>query len=353
MPFSKNKGIGNGGAAVSNWIDDGNVLYPKKNRGIANASKTIDKQLRIYALSGIDTLDQSHLTFDGASVLSDQWQSVTAGITGALSKVSVQNGSGITATNCVVTIYEGISSSGNVIAQESGLSFPHSVLIDVPLTIKPHLLNTDIFTIGVVGDNFDWHINTTGGYPGGSFKGTSSDAVFRTYIDTGSELALTDSGILLYTGKELNLANIPLSLYNLSAQQPAVTGDGTIYTMFWDNKNVDHGGNYNPGTGIFTVDVSGFYEIGINSLLGGIGSSHTAGFLYVITTANNYRPYVGNPANERNVSTNRLAINKTIRTYLAATDTVQCQLQVNGTAKTVSLDVVNVSNFYVKLLSTA
>lgn len=323
------------------------------NAAIGNVNDLSGKVLRWKAASGNETLDQSQLNSDGASGLPDQWQSVTNGISGYLSKVTVKNGSGVLATNCTVTIYKGISSSGPIIAQETGISAAHGVLTDVPITIKPHFLNTEIFTIGVSGTNWAWDINTAGGYAGGSYKGLAADAVFRTYVDVGYNLEFSNTGELLYSGQDLNLSGIPLVIAELSTQQDDKTGDGTLYPIIFDDDSaVNHNGDYNPATGIFTARVTGIFKVAPQVYLRAIGAAHTGGIVYINTTSQSLRIYQGNPANEAD-SAGNLSVNGSASLKLSATDTVQIQAVVSGGAKTVDIGIIGISQLSIKLESTS
>lgn len=321
-----------------------------KTFGSGNIAATTSK-FRLNVDSGIDTLDQSYTPiWDAAAGATPQWQSITPGLSGSLTKVSIENASGIGATNCTVSIFEGIGINGRLIAQETGISAAHNVLTDVPITTPPEVLSTSVITMQVSGTDWAWGIKTVGGYGGGSYKGGSSDAVFRTYVDTGYNFEFTSGGSLLYDAPALNLSGIPLVLANVSSQVNDVTGDGTLVTLPCDNEIVDHGNRYNNVTFIFTATETGIYEVNPQLWLRAIAAAHTAGVVYITTTSDSYRIYQGNPNNEKGTG-NDFAINSKIMTKLTATDTVQCQFAISGGTKTVDIGVIGTTQLAIKLIS--
>jgi len=73
----------------------------------------------------------------------------------------------------------------------------------------------------------------------------------------------------------INLPEVVLKAY-LSTNTGAVTGDGTLYTVVFDIKEIDNSDSYNASTGIFTVPVSGNYYIkySINYLAQASGATY-------------------------------------------------------------------------------
>ena len=302
--------------------------------------------------SGISALDQSQLIQNGSSAAADQWQSITPGVAGYLDKVAIENRSGVTATGVIVSAYDGIGSGGALLAQETGITINHGELKEVIFTTKAFRDKSQQYSIGVSGANWGWGINTAGGYPGGTFKGTASDAVFKTFVDIGSGVILDSTGTIFnVSSQSLNLSNIPLVLANVSAQVDDVTGDGTLVTLPCDNVTYNHGGDYNNLTFIFTARVTGMYEINPQAWLRTVVATHTTGILYITTTSQSIRIYQGNPANERDVSDD-LSINGSVKVKLFATDTVECQVVIAGNPKSVDIGIVGVTQLAINLIST-
>jgi hypothetical protein len=250
--------------------------------GIGNINDLSTNQLNFSKPSGISAIDQSQLVDNASSADSDQWQSVTQGVTGCLDKVTIQNNSGLTATSVIVTIYEGIGSGGVVLSQETGITAPHNTLTDVILTTKPFLKNTDTLSIGVSGTNWAWAINTAGGYGGGSFKGGPNDAIFKTFVDTGFGSKLTNTGIN-------TINNQPYFLADMSSFPTNVTGTGLPYTAIFNNEITDRDNIYDNATGIVTVKTEGIYDFVFGVQLTDFVGTPTRAFAQILTSNFTYQ----------------------------------------------------------------
>ena len=73
----------------------------------------------------------------------------------------------------------------------------------------------------------------------------------------------------------------------LSADQLNVTGDGTLYTIKFDEL-YDQSSAYNPATGNFTAPSTGIYEVNCNVLFKGLTATHTDITLRINTTGGQY-----------------------------------------------------------------
>jgi hypothetical protein len=348
------------GNTLSATNTDGDIhLIPDGNGGLSNVGETLGGVLRLYNGTGTLTLDQSFLLSNAASAAATQWQSLTAGLSGLLDKVSIQNQSGITATSVIVSIYAGTGIGGQLLSQETGITAPNGVLTDVTLTTKPHIVSGQVYTIQVSGSNWNWAIQVGGGYPGGSYRGGADDAKFRTYVDIGYELFFDRPGKIFhnatdytFSGQNLNFSGIPLVLVTLPSIQVDQTGDGTLFTIPYTNVIKNHGGHYNTGTYIFTAPVTGTYRVGVNTWLRDVGAGHTSGIGYITTTTNSHRYYQGSPANHRDAS-NEMVMNGYIETQLTASDTLQSQVVVSNSTKTVDISTTGITQLSINLLSTS
>ena len=73
-------------------------------------------------------------------------------------------------------------------------------------------------------------------------------------VGTASQLASTYSGITATISLPANVINTGQTLFSayLSATVTNVTGDGTAYTIIYNNTLVTQGSAYNATTGVFT-----------------------------------------------------------------------------------------------------
>lgn len=74
------------------------------------------------------------------------------------------------------------------------------------------------------------------------------------------------------------VASLSAFLYYLQSNIPAVTGDGTLWTVQADTKLYDLNGDFNPSTGIFTAPFNGIYNFISN--FGGTGGTGCSDFIH-------------------------------------------------------------------------
>jgi len=269
---------------------------------ISNVANTKYKFL-IYNLSGTQTLDQYNAVYNASNSSSNPYQSITCAKSGKLSSITLRNGSGVTATNCTVTFYEGVGRGGTLLATESNLTFPHAAVINVQMTDYPWLVSGNTYSIGISGTNWGTSINTSDVYPGGNFNGIGSyDAFFYVYVDEGKTFAIrNDSNKFSINNLEPNYDFELVGTSNLSGDciitgeryesQLAYGGMGASYNT--TATNIDASGVYYDVTqnilpylpsknisvadSILTIQKAGIYRVQLSASISGSNSKQFHG----------------------------------------------------------------------------
>lgn len=139
---------------------------------------TGDDEMRYLAK---EAQDQSFATSDtDSNINNDSWQSFTPGVTGQLKSISVTMGTPAPAANSTITIHEGEGTNGDILARETGINLITGTNT-VDIGTLPILTSGLKYTIRIQNSGaVFWRTNAAGGYVGGSFNGTTADAVFAT-----------------------------------------------------------------------------------------------------------------------------------------------------------------------------
>ena len=84
---------------------------------------------------------------------------------------------------------------------------------------------------------------------------------------------------------------------NLSSDATSVTGDGTAYTVLWDNEVYDIGGDFDTSTGVFTSSATGkcFFTASVNIYR----DTAETNLLVTLSTSNRDYSVIGNTYVER------------------------------------------------------
>lgn len=145
------------------------------------------------------------------------------------------------------------------------------------------------------------------------FDGTNSFSGVTTIpIANGGTNATSftqSNGVVTYNGTSLvNYAGPQISsggVYSNTSQTAGswfvssamsnATGNGTVVTVVFNSQVFQQGSNFNTGTGVFTCPSNGIYLITGQVTLSGLGASHTACEMNVVSNAGTFTRQVYNP----------------------------------------------------------
>ncbi|MEQ8819622.1 MAG: hypothetical protein RLY93_05210 [Sumerlaeia bacterium] len=142
---------------------------------------------------GQPILDQALESGAGTSSGTSLGQSFTAGATGLLTQVDIQQRADSTATSGTLNIYEGYGTEGTLLASQSftivtGVEQFEEFVLNSPPPVTAGQVYT--FQFNSSGDEFRLSRNTGDAYPGGQIVnfpvGSSLDLLFRTYVLTSA-----------------------------------------------------------------------------------------------------------------------------------------------------------------------
>jgi hypothetical protein len=128
-----------------------------------------------------------------------------------------------------------------------------------------------------------------------------------------------------------------------TAAPTAVTGDGTAYTILFDDEKKDVRSNYTPATGIFLTSVAGEYEFSYIVALTGF-VSHNALSIYLVAGSNTYYLFGGNPVSIKNAS-NEIIMGTSVKCTVGSAENVYVVALVSGGAKVIGIKGFAFSKF--------
>lgn len=165
-------------------------------------------------------------------------------------------------------------------------------------------------------------ITSSGGVP--SISSTLPSAVQANITSTGT------------LGNQLNTTRACFFAYN-SGNQTSVTGDGTLYTITFDNKLFDQGTNFASNT--FTAPVTGKYLFTYNITVFSLGVAHTRGFIQISTNLVTFILNEINPGTGRDLGSgsNEYGFTGSVIASMTANDTATIQVNISGSTKTVGV----------------
>lgn len=154
-------------------------------------------------------------------------------------------------------------------------------------------------------------------------------------ISIGSALGTSDAFVMTTAGENTMPLQPAFSAY-LSSTATDVTGDATLYTLACDTEIFDQQSNYNNSTYTFTAPVDGKYVFTMIYYLGGILSSHTAGYCQIVTSNTTFATNSCSPF-QRNSSSGQMALDIVVFCVMDSADTVYVQTSVSNGTKVIDV----------------
>lgn len=166
---------------------------------------------------------------------------------------------------------------------------------------------------------------------------TNKSLVFKSGANGTAAPSSGDTTIMSFTkGGVMSLPQQAAGQFNVHTPTGNVTGDGTVYTVIFDQISWQQGANYNTGTGTYTVPITGVYTISGIITLSGLTSSHTSAELKITGSGGALTRQVLNPTAIKDGSTNA-TMNFSASAYYAASATIYITISVSGGTKVVSV----------------
>lgn len=189
--------------------------------------------------------------------------------------------------------------------------------------------------------------------------GTNDTVIFnetgKIIIDAkGSSFSFKDSAtgeVITNVGAFPKFTNTPNFEAFENAAPTSVTGDGTLYTVIFNNEQHDIGSDYNNTTGEFTAATTGDYFFTYTVALTSFGA-HTQLEVFLSADVNTFYAINVAPANIK-TSNNEIYINGSHKVRMSAASKAKVQVRVSGSTKAISLKGANFSKFSGYLLTAS
>ena len=255
----------------------------------------------------VDTTSNNYWVLVDVTGTTATWVLAAAG-TGDLQNIVVDTVSG-TGTNPVLPIGGSITVTANQVAQAAVGAQCMEVVSQVPGQYSINIQKTSVHPSSDASYNGVSHFNS---------------AQFNVTID-GFVSLITN------TVKPKFLAIQDSAVTN-------VTGDGTAYTVIFNNVIFQQLSGYNNATGVFTVPETGTYRFTLNVTASSIGAGHTIGWIQLSNTTSGVvcRFNEISPAAVRD-SGNQFQFQGTVLLNCTAADQISVNIEVNNSTKTVGV----------------
>jgi len=165
-----------------------------------------------------------------------------------------------------------------------------------------------------------------------------------TTVDNRVKLKDSTGEILTHEGKYIKFTNSPRFGAWLNNTQNGVTGDGTVYTIIFNNEIQDNGDHYDNTTGVFTSPITGDYIFTYSLALTGF-AAHTTLEAWLVAGADTFYAINCDPTNIKTSGTT-IYINGSHKiSSLGSTSTAYVQVRVSGSTKTINMVSGNANKF--------
>jgi len=168
----------------------------------------------------------------------------------------------------------------------------------------------------------------------------------------GTILDWSESGASTNTGSTvlIKTANEPTVIARLSSSVTGKTGDGTAYTVIFEDEKIDTKSTYNLSNGINTFDRNGLYEVRTNIRFTGVnvGGTNTRIIIRLVGTASTIN--LIDADNSVASDSGNLTLNGSALQEYSNTDTLKVEILVQGAA-TKNVGIAGGSFFSINLVT--
>lgn len=204
--------------------------------------------------------------------------------------------------------------------------------------------NILIRNVGTGGDNNTIRIGTQG--TGNGQQDTTFIAGIQGVTPAGGNdgMVIVDTNGQLGSQDNLVMPSNPAFLAFVNPAVADVTGDGTLYTIVFDNERFDQGGDFDTTTGVFTAPVTGKYQFNVAVYLNDITGSHNTGDIRLVTSNATYITSFQNVGAAAIAVNGGLGVTMSVTCDMDVNDTADVRVLVDGSAKVVDIESLGTTN---------